>query len=140
MARVVPFTVVAIVALGAAPASLAGERHPPTLSACPKRGAITLGAKLAAERNVTYDLDGADLRVCVDKALYPTARKRGHIFMACFQVGVGNKVDRFCGEGTAFADVAGYRIHVALRTKRYSAPSEVWLMVDRPPRAKPPTP
>jgi hypothetical protein len=131
MQRGISCAVLALVTSGRVASTAAEGKKAPALDGCAKRTPISLGPKVAADRNVTYDLDSGDLRVCVDKAVYPYASGRGHRLLSCVRVGTATKIDRFCGEGSTYTDFGGYRVSVTLRTPRFSGSSEVWLQIDR---------
>ena len=101
------------------------------------RGDITLGSRLAADLRTTYSLAGTDLRVCVERAVYPYSAKRGHRLFSCFTAVSGKHEQRFCGDGEPFADFRGYRISVGLRKPRFTESCDVWLEIEPvpPPRA-----
>lgn len=112
---------------------VAGFASTPTLDACDIRGSVALGTRLAADLRTTYTVAGTDLRVCVDKAVYPRAAGHGHRLLACYQVGIGAHTNRFCGTGNSFIVWRGFRITVSLRKPRYTGSSDVWLLVERAP-------
>jgi hypothetical protein len=120
---------VAIV-LAAAPAVAA------PLPDCPGIETVELEAKTAAVLKKTYTLAGTDLRVCIDKAVYPYRSGRGHFLLACYTVASGGRNGasrRVCGENNMHFDWRGYRIQISLRTPRFTESSDVWLQIVRSP-------
>jgi hypothetical protein len=114
--------------LGASTAATAAP-----LTDCPTTEPIGLTAKTAATLRTTYELARTDLRVCIDKAVYPYASGRGHRLLACFTVASGGRSTRVCGDGNSYFDWRGYRITVSMRTPRFTESSDVWLQIDRTP-------
>ena len=105
---------------------------------CPTKGTIAPATKIAADRKTTYELTGTDLKVCVDRAVYPYyGAGKGHRLLACFTIASGKASTRLCGDGNnVYADFRGYRVHVSLRTPRYTDSCEVSLMVEPAPPPK----
>ena len=102
------------------------------LEGCVARRPITLGTRVAADLKTTYELEDK-LRVCVVKATYPYSTGRGHRLSSCFAVAVGNDSKEFCGDGETHVDFHGYRIHVGLRTPRFTSSCDVWLRIEPAP-------
>jgi hypothetical protein len=123
--------VIAIVLAGAAPAVAA------PLPDCPATETVALEAKTAANLRTTYTLAGTDLRVCIDKAVYPyRGSGKGHYLLTCYTVasgGRGGGSKRVCGENATYLDWRGYRIQIWLRTPRFTESSDVWLQIVRSP-------
>lgn len=105
----------------------------PGIEECPTRDTITLGNQTAATLRTTYELANSDLRVCVDKAVYPYSTSKGHRLLACWIMVSGNANKRVCGTNKSYADWRGYRITVWLRKGRYTESSDVWLQIDQTP-------
>ena len=101
------------------------------IKGCPARESVTLGTRVAAKLDTTYELQDTPVRVCIDYTAYPLMRQGGHLLHACFRVGAGSQVRRYCGTADAiYLDRDGYRITVSLRRADHSKPPDVWLRID----------
>lgn len=122
-------------------ATAADARKPAStlIERCDTAGLADLDTDIAAVRNTTYYVRGIDLRVCVDKAVYPFSMEHRHQLLACYSVVTGprKQTKRVCGRNASYVDYRGYRIQVWMRQKEYTKSSEVWLRIEKAPPKRP---